>query len=41
MEKLNEILKGLFTQFADKTETKKRFTNLEKNVRENTTLFDD
>jgi hypothetical protein len=33
MDKLNELIKGLFTQFADKTETKKRFTVIEKNVR--------
>lgn len=32
MEKLNEMLKKLLNQFADNKETKKRFTNVEKNV---------
>lgn len=32
MEKLNEMLKKLLNQFADNKETKKRFTNCEKNV---------
>lgn len=32
MDKLNEIIKNLLNQFADKNETKKRLNNLEKNV---------
>jgi tetrahydromethanopterin S-methyltransferase subunit G len=35
MEKLNEIIKNLLGQFADKADTKKRLTNLEKNVKFN------
>ena len=33
MDKLNEIIKNLLNQFADKNETKKRLNNLEKNVK--------
>jgi hypothetical protein len=33
MDKLNEIIKNLLNQFADKADTKKRLTNLEKNVK--------
>lgn len=32
MDKLNEILKTIFAQFADKKETNKRLSNLEKQV---------
>lgn len=32
MDKLNEIIKNLLGQFADKNDTKKRLANLEKNV---------
>lgn len=32
IDKLNEMLKSLFNQFADKNDTKKRLANLEKNV---------
>lgn len=32
IDKLNEMLKNIFAQFADKSDTKKRLTNLEKNV---------
>ena len=37
MEKLNEMLKKLLGQFADNKETKKRFANVEKNIKN---LFD-
>jgi archaellum component FlaC len=33
IDKLNEMLKSLFNQFADKNDTRKRLTNLEKNVK--------
>lgn len=33
MEKLNEMLKRLLGNFADRTDTVKRLTNLEKNVK--------
>lgn len=33
MEKLNEMLKKLLQQFADNKETKKRFSNVEKNIK--------
>lgn len=32
MEKLNELMKNLFAQFADKNQTNKRLGNIEKNV---------
>ena len=34
MDKLNELIKSLLLQFADKNETKKRFNLIEKNVRQ-------
>ena len=33
LEKLNEMLKKMMGQFADKNDTKKRLANLEKNVK--------
>lgn len=33
MDKLNEIMKGLFAQFADKNETKKKFASIDKNIK--------
>jgi hypothetical protein len=34
LERINEMLKKLLGSFADKNDTKKRLTNLEKNVRD-------
>ncbi len=32
VDKLNDLIKQMYMQFADKAETKKKFTSLEKNV---------
>lgn len=41
VEKLNDLIKQMYLQFADKAETKKKISNLEKNVIALTPLIDD